>query len=484
VDFPTIQVSATLPGASPDTMAATVATPLERQFSLIAGLTQMTSSSYMGAAAITLQFDLNRNIDAAALDVQAAINAAGGQLPQNLPSPPTYRKINPADRPIMLIEVSSDTVPLTEVSDYADNILAQQISQIGGVGQVSLAGQQKPAVRIQLDPAKIANLGLSLEDVRAQLQNYTVNQPKGNFDGDRRSVTVFDNDQIFSAQDWSNVIVAYRNGAPVRVRDIGMAVDLAENVRLAAWAFAGDQSLMPEIGHGRAILLIVNKQPGANVIETVDSISKAMPRLRLAIPPAIKVTVLQDRTQTIRAAVHDVEFTLVLTIIFVVLVIFMFLRSVPATLIPSVTVPLAIMGTAACMFVAGYSLDNLSLMALTIAVGFVVDDAIVMLENIYRHVEAGMEPRAAALQGASEIGFTIISISVSLVAVFIPLLLMGGIIGRLFREFAVTVTLTIVVSVLVSLTLTPMLCSRFLRNTHGAQHGRLFLMFERFFDGM
>jgi HAE1 family hydrophobic/amphiphilic exporter-1 len=485
VDFPTIQVNANLPGASPETMASSVATPLERQFSLISGLTQMTSSSNQGAANITLQFELSRNIDAAALDVQAAINAAGGQLPQNLPSPPTYRKINPADRPIMIIEASSETLPLTVVSDYSDNILGQQISQIDGVGQVSVNGQQKPAVRIQLDPAKIANLGLSLEDVRNQLQNYTVNQPKGTFDGERRSATVYDNDQLFTAQDWSSVIVAYRSGAPVRVRDVGVAVDAAENSRLAAWKWAGEQTLMPELGHGRAILLAVFKQPGANVIDTVNAITKAMPRLRLAIPPAIQVMVLQDRTQTIRASVSDVESTLVLTIVLVVMVIFMFLRNIPATLIPSVTVPLAIMGTAACMFVAGYSLDNLSLMALTIAVGFVVDDAIVMLENIYRHVEAGMEPREAALQGASEIGFTIISISVSLVAVFIPLLLMGGIIGRLFREFAVTVTLTIVVSVLVSLTLTPMLCARFLKHqAAGTKHGRVFVYFERMFDAL
>jgi HAE1 family hydrophobic/amphiphilic exporter-1 len=485
VDFPTILVSATLPGASPDTMAATVATPLERQFSLISGLTQMTSASYTGATSVTLQFDLNRNIDAAALDVITAINAAGGQLPQNLPSPPTYRKINPADRAILILAVSSDTLPLTQVSDYADNILAQQISQITGVGQVSINGQQKPAVRIQLDPARLASLGLGLEDVRAQLQNATIDAPKGTFDGERRSLTVYDNDQIFSDKDWDNVIVAYSNGAPVRVRDVGKSVDAAENSKLAAWAYEGAGGTDPELGKGKTILLAVNKIPGANVIDTVDRIMTTLPRLRAVIPPAIKISVLSDRTQTIRASVSDVEFTLILTIVLVVLVIFMFLRNVAATLIPSVTVPLAILGTAASMYAIGYSLDNLSLMALTIAVGFVVDDAIVMLENIYRHVEAGMEPREAALQGAAEIGFTIISISVSLVAVFIPLLLMGGIIGRLFREFAVTVTLTIVVSVVVSLTLTPMLCARFLKHQVGKPtHGRVFMLFERGFDWM
>jgi len=485
VDFPTIQVSASLPGANPETMASSVATPLERQFSLIAGLTQMTSSSYLGSTSITLQFDLNRNIDAAALDVQSAINAASGQLPRNLPNPPSYRKINPADRSILIFAVSSDTLPITQVSDYADNILAQQMSQITGVGQVGVWGEQKPAIRVQIDPGKVANLGMGLDDVRAQLQSYTVNGPKGTFDGARRSVTVYDNDQIFNAEDWKNVIVAYRNGAPVRVRDIGTAVDGAENTKLAAWAYEGVKGTDPSLGKGRTILLSIHKEPGANVIETVDRIMKLLPHLKTAIPPAIRISILSDRTQTIRASVHDVEFTLILTIVLVVLVIFMFLRNVAATLIPSVTVPLALLGTAAAMFLLGYSIDNLSLMALTIAVGFVVDDAIVMLENIYRHVEAGMAPREAALQGASEIGFTIISISVSLVAVFIPLLLMGGIVGRLFREFAVTVTMTIVISVLVTLTLTPMLCSHFLKSQgKDFRHGGVFLFFERVFNRM
>ncbi len=486
VDFPTIQVSANLPGASPETMAATVATPLERQFSLIPGLSQMTSASYLGSTSITLQFDLDRNIDAAATDVLAAINAASGALPTNLPNPPTFRKTNPADRPIMIITATSDTLPLTVVSDYADNILAQQISQIRGVGQVDIGGQQKPAVRIQVDPARISALGLGLEDIRPQVAGATVNAPKGTFDGTKQSVTVYDNDQILSTKEWNDVIVAYRNGAPVRVRDIGEAVDGPENTKLAAWAYAGAGAAPDfEVGHSRAILVVVRKQAGANVIGTVERIRAALPKLRAAIPQAVQVNVLSDRTQTIRASVKDVEFTLILTACLVIGVIFVFLRDVPATIIPGVTVPLAIVGTAGVMYLAGFSLDNLSLMALTIATGFVVDDAIVMLENIYRHVEGGMKPLDAALQGAREIGFTIISISVSLVAVFIPLLLMGGIIGRVFREFALTVTITIVLSVLITLTLTPMLCSRFLK-AHGEErrHGWFFTLFERGFTSM
>lgn len=485
VDFPTIQVSANLPGASPETMASNVAQPLERQFSLIAGLSQMTSTSGLGSTQITLQFDLDRNIDAAALDVQAAITASTGQLPANLPSPPSFRKVNPADSPILILSVQSKTLPLTEVNDYADNILAQQISQIAGVGLVNIGGAQKPAVRVQLDPAKLAALGLSLEDVRTVLSSATVNAPKGTIDGPNQSFTVYTNDQLLKAQPWNDVILAYRNGAPIRVRDLGVAIDGPENAKIAGWAYAG--AAAPEgntIQNGRSIVLAITKQPGANVIETVDRINAAMPRLKASIPPTVEVNALVDRTQTIRASVLDVEFTLLLTIALVVAVIFVFLRNVPATLIPSVTVPLALLGTVAVMYLLGYSLDNLSLMALTIAVGFVVDDAIVMLENIYRYVEEGLSPLEAAYKGAGEIGFTIISISVSLIAVFIPLLLMGGIVGRLFREFAVTVTLTIVVSVVISLTLTPMLCSRFLKNEHARKHGRLYLLFERGFDAM
>ena len=485
VDFPTIQVSANLPGGNPETMASSVAQPLERQFSLIAGLSQMTSTSTLGSTQITLQFDLNRSIDAAALDVQAAITAASGQLPANLPSPPTFRKVNPADSPILVLSVQSDALPLIQVNDYADNILAQQISQIPGVGLVNIGGVQKPSVRIQVDPTKLAAIGISLEDIRGVIASLTVNQPKGTVDGAKQSFTVYTNDQLLSAEPWNDMVLAYKNGAPIRVRDIGVAIDAAENLKVAGWAFAGAAAPAANtITNGRSIVLAVTKQPGANVIETVDRIKAALPRLQAAIPPTVHVNTLIDRTQTIRASVLDVEFTLVLTIALVVLVIFLFLRNIPATLIPSVTVPLALLGTAAVMYLLGFSLDNLSLMALTIAVGFVVDDAIVMLENIYRYVEEGMSPMEAAYKGAGEIAFTIISISVSLVAVFIPLLLMGGIVGRLFREFAITVTLTIAVSVVISLTLTPMLCSRFLKPHSAESHGRMYQMFERGFDAM
>ncbi|MDM0056804.1 efflux RND transporter permease subunit [Variovorax fucosicus] len=485
VDFPTIQVTGRLPGASPETMAANVAQPLERQFSLIAGLSQMSSSSSLGQSQITLQFDLDRNIDGAALDVQTAINAAGGQLPNNLPSPPSFRKINPADSAVLILGVQSKVLPLIQVNDYADNVLAQQISRIAGVGLVNIFGVQKPAVRIQVDPAKIKAVGLSLEDVRGVIAQTTVSQPTGTLDGERQALNVYTNDQLLKAAPWNDMVLAWRNGAPIRVRDVGVAVDGPENSKVAAWGYADKAAHGDEPEANRAIMLAITKQPGANVIETVDRIQAALPRLKAAIPPSVTVDTLVDRTQTIRASVKDVEFTLVLSIALVVGVIFVFLRNVTVTLIPSVTVPLALLGTAAVMYVVGYSLDNLSLMALTIAVGFVVDDAIVMLENIYRHIEDGMAPLEAALQGAGEIGFTIISISVSLVAVFIPLLLMGGIVGRLFREFAVTVTLTIAVSVLISLTLTPMLCARFLKpHAGGEQHGRAYQLFERGFDAM
>jgi hydrophobe/amphiphile efflux-1 (HAE1) family protein len=471
VDFPTIQVSAGLPGASPETMASSVAQPLEGKFSLIPGLTQMTSTSALGLTAITLQFELGRNIDGAAGDVQAAINAAGGQLPKTLPSPPTYRKVNPADPPILVLAVHSTDFPMIKVDDYAENILAQQISQLSGVAQVEIGGQQKPAVRVQVDPAKLASMGMSLEDVRSVMVATTVNAPKGNLDGDKRNLTIYDNDQILSAKPWNDIIIAYRNGGPVRVRDIGVAVDGPQNTKLAAWS-NGQPS----------ILLIISKQPGANVVDTVDRIKALLPRLTAAIPPSIKVDVASDRTQTIRASLADVQFTLMLTIALVVMVVFLFLRTLWATVIPSVTVPLALLGTLALMYALGYTLDNLSLMALTIAVGFVVDDAIVMIENIQRHIEDGMAPLDAAIKGAGEIGFTILSISVSLIAVFIPLLLMGGIIGRLFREFAVTVTMTIVVSVIVSLTLTPMMAARFLKGEHETRHGKLYRFVERGFD--
>jgi hydrophobe/amphiphile efflux-1 (HAE1) family protein len=473
IDFPTIQVSANLPGASPETMASAVATPLEYQFSQIPGVSQMTSSSVLGSAQITVQFDLGRNIDAAAQDIESAINAAGGQLPKNLPSPPSYKKVNPADSPIMILAAHSDVLPITQVDDYTENVLAQQISRIPGVAQVSIGGQQKPAVRVQVDPAKIAALGIQLEDVASVISAATVDAPKGSINGVQHSFAIYDNDQLLKAAPWNDVIVAYRNGAPVRVRDIGVAVDGPENNQVTAW----------QNGHN-GILLLIYKQAGANVIDTVDKIQKLLPQALASVPPSIKLDTVANRTTTIQASVHDVEFTLVLTIALVVMVIFLFLRNFWATVIPGVTVPLALFGTAALMYVAGYTLDNLSLMGLTIAVGFVVDDAIVMLENIYRHIEEGLTPMQAAMKGAQEIGFTILSISISLVAVFIPLLLMGGIVGRLFREFAITVTMTILVSAFVALTLSPMMSSLFLRNEKEARHGRLYLAVERMFDRM
>jgi hydrophobic/amphiphilic exporter-1 (mainly G- bacteria), HAE1 family len=473
VDFPTIQVSAQLPGASPETMASSVAQPLERQFAQIPGVTQITSTSSLGSTSITVQFDLARNIDAAANDIQAGINAASGQLPTDLPSPPTYRKVNPADSPILLLSAVSDSIPLIQVDDMVDIQLAQQISQVSGVAQVTIGGQQKPAIRIQIDPQKLVAKDMSLEDVRTQLALATVNNPKGNFDGLTRSYTVYANDQLTRAEDWNDVILAYKNGAPLRIRDIGVAVAGPEDTKQAAWADGQ-----------RGVFLVVFKQPGANVIDTVDKIMEALPRLTASLPKGIHISILSDRTQTIRASVRDVQFTLLLTIALVVGVIFVFLRNVSATLIPSVAVPLALLGACGLMWLAGYTLDNLSLMAMTISVGFVVDDAIVMLENITRYIEKGMKPVQAALKGAGEIGFTIISISISLVAVLIPLLLMSGIIGRLFREFAVVLAMTIAVSAFVSLTLTPVMAARFLRQADETRHGRLYALSERGFNAM
>ncbi len=472
VDFPTIQVSAQLPGASAETMASSVANPLEQQFGQIAGVTQLTSTSTLGNTQVNIQFELNRNIDAAAQDVQAAITAAGRRLPTTLSSPPSYRKYNPADPPIMIMAVTADTAPLTELNDYAENILAQQISQITGVSLVNIGGQQRPSVRVQVDPEKLATRGIALEEIRSVLGTITADAAKGTVNGVTQSFTVAANDQITKPEDYDNIILAYRQGAPIRVKDVGRAVAGAENNQLAAWSDGK-----------RCILLVVYKQPGANVIETVGLIRDTLPKLANIIPAGVKIDVISDRTVTIRASVLDVEFTLVLTIGLVVLVILAFLRNLRATLIPSAVVPLSLIGTFGVMYLVGFSLDNLSLMALTIAVGFVVDDAIVVVENIYRHVEEGMEPFEAALKGASEIGFTVLSISLSLVAVFIPLLLMGGIIGRLMREFALTVTVTIAVSVFVSLTLTPMLCSRYLKaETH--EPGWLNRKIGGFFDAL
>ena len=472
VDYPTITVSAQYPGASPATMAATVATPLETQFGQIPSLSQMTSVNVLGQSAITLQFDLSRNIDAAATDVLEAINAAQGQLPKDMPSPPSYRKTNPADSPILIIAVRSDTLPLPEVDSFAENVLAQQLSQVKGVSQVLVGGQQTPAVRVQVEPAKLASFGMTMEDVRTVLSQATSDEPKGSIDGPKQSFPVYANDQRTTASEYEDAIIGYRNGGAIRIKDVGRAVDGPQNRELLAW-----QDNKP------GVLLIVFKQPGANVIATADGVKAKLPALEKSIPPDIHVDVVSDRTRTIRASVDDVEFTLVLSIALVVMVIFLFLRSAWATIIPSVTIPVAIVGTFAAMYVCGFSLDNLSLMGLTIAVGFVVDDAIVMLENIVRYIEEGMRPLDAALKGAGEIGFTIISISVSLIAVFIPLLLMSGIVGRLFREFAITVSITIVASAVVSLTLTPMMASRFLKPETG-KHGRLYTLVENMFDAM
>jgi HAE1 family hydrophobic/amphiphilic exporter-1 len=465
VDFPTLQISASLPGASPETMASNVATPLERQFATIQGVTQMTSVSSLGSTSITLQFDLSRNIDAAAQDVQAAINAASAQLPSNLPAAPTFRRVNPADAPIMILSLTSDTLPIATVNDNADNILSQQISQIQGVGLVTIGGQQKPAIRIQLDPHKVASLGLQLDTIRSAIVNSTVNAPKGAFNGPRQNMTVYANDQILDADAWNQLVVGYNsaNGSPIRVKDLGGARADVENDQIGAFTYPGKANTDTTLSGGQSILLVIFKVPGANVIQTVQRIRKALPALQADIPPGVAIHVLADRTQTISASVQDVEMTLLITIALVVAVIFLFLRNVRATVIPSVIIPLALLATAAAMLVLHYTLDNLSLMALTIAVGFVVDDAIVMVEVIWQKIEQGMPPFEAALAGAGEISFTILTISISLIAVFTPLMFMGGVVGRLMQEFALTLSAAVVLSIFFSLTVTPMLCSRFLR---------------------
>ncbi|MEZ0257276.1 MAG: efflux RND transporter permease subunit, partial [Chthoniobacter sp.] len=473
VDFPTIQVTAQYPGASPDVMASSVTTPLERQFGQISGLASMTSISSFGNTAITLQFVLDRDIDGAAQDVQAAINAASGVLPKTIPNPPTYSKVNPADTAIITLVLTSDTLPLEKVNDLADTVLAQKLSQVTGVGLVTIEGNQKPAVRVRVNPAAIASLGTSLEEIRAALTNNNTNQPKGNFDGPRQSFAIGANDQIFTAKEYGEVVVAYKNGAPVRLKDIGQIVESVENVRLAGW-----------VNNKPAVILDIQRQPGANIIETADRIKALLPKLRASLPPSVKVEILTDRTDTIRASVDDVKFTLVLTVVLVVAVIFVFLRKFWATVIPSIALPLAIAATFGVMKLIGFSLDNLSLMALTISTGFVVDDAIVMIENIVRYIEMGEKPMDAALKGAKQIGFTVISLSVSLIAVFIPLLFMTGIVGRLFREFAITLSVAVVASALVSLTLTPMMCARLLKPENHAEHGRFYRVTENIFEWM
>ena len=472
VDFPTIQITTTWTGASAETMATSVAAPLELQFGQIAGVTQMTSQSSLGAATIVIQFDLERNIDSAAQDVQAAITVANKQLPQSLTTPPAYKKVNPADVPILLVSVHSDTVPIIDVDDYANIFLAQQIAQVSGVAQVLVYGDQTPSIRVQVDPFKLAANGITLEDIRGTLVTQTTNAAKGSINGDNISFMIAANDQIIDANKFNDVVLAYRNGAPIRVRDVGQAV-----------AAPVDRTVVAYQNNKEGVILAIFKQPGANVIDIVDNIKAELPKLTARIPSSVKTDIILDRTKTIRASVDDVEFTLVLTVCLVVMVILLFLRNFWATLIPSVTVPLALAGSFGAMYLMRFSIDNLSLMALTIAIGFVVDDAIVVVENIYRHVEEGEPPFEAALKGSSEIGFTVLSISFSLVAVFIPLLLMSGIIGRLFREFALTVTASIAVSALVSLTLAPMMCSRFMRREPDT-HGQVYRVIESGFDAM
>ena len=471
VDFPTIQVHASLPGASPETMASAVATPLERQFGRIAGVTEMTSSSQLSSTSITLQFDLDRNIDAAGRDVQAAINAARGQLPADLPSNPGYWKSNPSDAPIMMLAMSSDVYEPPQMYDIADSILAQKIAQIDGVGEVHVWGSSRPAVRVQVNPLLLNNLGLGLPDVATTLQNANAHQAKGALSDADIRWQVNATDQLFHASQYAPLIVNYRNGAAIRLRDLGNVIDSVEDTRNDG------------LDNGKpTVIIAISRQPAANIIDTVDRIREVLPRLRASIPPSIHLNVAQDRTTTIRASVHDVELTLVISLALVVLVVFVFLRNVWATVIPGIAVPLSLLGTFGAMYLLGYTLDNLSLMALTISTGFVVDDAIVVIENISRYLEQGFTPLDAALQGAKEIGFTVLSMSLSLVAVFIPILLMGGIVGRLFREFAVTLTVAICISLLVSLTTTPMLCAKFLRAQHDRQHNAIYRISESMFN--
>jgi len=472
VDFPTIQVTASLPGASPETMAASVATPLEKQFSTIAGIDSMTSVSSLGNTRITIQFNLERDIDAAAQDIQSAISKTGRQLPPNMPAPPTYNKVNPADSPILFLALSSETLPLSKVDEFAQTFMAQRISMVAGVAQVSVFGSQQYAVRIRVDPTKLAAYGIGIDEVAQAVEQSNVNLPTGTLDGARQAYTILANGQLREAKEYRPIIVAYRNGQPVRLEQLGSVLDSVQNDKVASW-----------FNNTRAIVLAVQRQPGANTVEVVDSIRALLPSIRVQLPASVSVEVLSDRSQSIRESVREVQFTLMLTVCLVVLVIFLFLRNLSATVIPSLALPMSIVGTFAAMYLMGYSVDNLSLMALTLSVGFVVDDAIVMLENIMRHIEDGMPPFQAALKGSREIGFTIISMTLSLAAVFIPVLFMGGIIGRLLHEFAVTIAVAVLLSGFVSLTLTPMLCSRFIRPAHERKHGRIYAASERFFEG-
>jgi multidrug efflux pump len=473
VDFPTISVGAGLPGASPEIMASSVATPLERQFGRISGVTEMTSSSALGTTSITMQFDLSRNIDGAARDVQAAINAARSYLPTNLPSNPTYRKVNPADAPILIVALTSKVYDRGPMYDAASTIMAQRLSQIQGVGQVSVGGSSLPAVRVDVNPTQLNSYGLGLQDVSSMLNQQNANTPKGQIANGLTTADILANDQLLRADYYAPLIVGYNNGAAVKLSDIATVTDATENVRAAGF-----------VNGNPCVLIVIFRQPGANIIDTVDRVREALPSLKASIPAAIDLTVVMDRTTTIRASVRDVERSLLVSICLVILVVFFFLRSVRATVIPSVVVPVSLIGTFGVMYLLHYSLDNLSLMALTISTGFVVDDAIVVIENVMRHLEQGMRPMQAALQGAKEIGFTVLSMTLSLVAVFIPILLMGGIVGRLFREFAVTLSVAILMSLAVSLTTTPMMCSRLLKSREAEHHGRAFRASEKLFAGM
>ena len=473
VDYPTIQVLTFYPGASPDVMATTVTAPLERQFGQLQGLSQMTSTSSGGSSVIVLQFALSLNIDIAEEEVQSSINAAQSFLPSSLPSPPVYSKTNPADAPVLTLAITSNSLPLSQVEDLVDTRLAPKLSQLSGVGLVSISGGQKPAVRIQANPTALSSYGLNLEDLRTALTQTSVNAGKGNFDGPHQDYQINANDQLVTSDDYRQAVVAYRNGAPIMLRDVAQVVDGIENNKQAAW-----------MNETPAVILNIQRQPGANTIAVVKAIKAILPQLEANLPASIQVTPLTDLTTAINASVHDVYFELMLTVALVIMVIFLFLRNVYATIIPSVAVPLSLVGTLGVMYALGYSLDNLSLMALTISTGFVVDDAIVMIENISRYLEAGDSPMQAAMKGAEQIGFTIISLTVSLIAVLIPLLFMGDVVGRLFREFAVTLAVTIILSAVVSLTLTPMMCARVLRHTPKEQQGRFYKASERVFENM
>ena len=477
VDLPTLLVTASLPGASPETMAAAVATPLENQFSMIAGLSSMTSSNSLGNTQITLEFDLDRKLDGAAVDVQAAITQASRMLPQGMPTPPTFTKVNPADQPILYIALTSPTLPLYTLDEYAETRIAQRISMISGVAQVQVLGAQKYAVHVQMDPHAMASRQVGINEIETALKNWNVNLPTGAIIGPQRAFTLQASGQLLTASQYRPLVVAYRGGSPVRLEELGQIIDSVEDDKTASWFYTHK-------GAERSIVLAIQRQPGTNTIEVTDGVKNLLPVFRREMPPSVNMDILYDRSDTIRESYRDVEFTMVLTLGLVVMVIFLFLRNFSATIIPSLALPFSIVGTFAVMYLLNFSLDNLSMMALILSIGFVVDDAIVMLENIVRHIEMGERPLAASLKGSGEIGFTIVSMTLSLAAVFIPVLFMGGVLGRLFKEFAVTICVAILISGVVSVTLTPMLCSRFLRSVHDAKHGWFYRVTERFFDGM